>query len=74
VDEVRVEYGQGQLYLMPDPVCPAHGQMHQDFAMDQWTCAGWDGEGCDHVVTNEERWRDAKPLGTADPGSFRWKL
>lgn len=50
-----IQSGAGQAYIKSAPRCPVHhGQMREDFAMDQWTCAGWDGEGCDHVVRNED--------------------
>jgi hypothetical protein len=36
------------------PHCPVHDQMHLDFALDTWSCRGWDGEGCDHRVRAED--------------------
>ena len=51
--------GPGSLYVRPEPRCPTHGQMKRRVACDPapdggtvveaWTCAGFDGEGCDHV-------------------------
>jgi hypothetical protein len=63
------------------PRCPAHstpgdatsGVMRFVFETDTWTCRGWDGEGCDHTVRNEDL--ELTYLGetgpfdfTADPG------
>lgn len=48
-------FGSGPVYIAADPRCPVHGQMREDFAADSWTCAGFDGEGCDHVIRNEDR-------------------
>ncbi len=61
-----LQFGPGLLYGIPDPRCPTHGQMHHDFATDQWVCQGWDGEGCPHLVTAEEWLAGARPMGAAD--------
>jgi hypothetical protein len=38
--------------------------MRYDEAMCQWRCAGFDGEGCDRVVTDEEiEWRHLGRIG-----------
>jgi hypothetical protein len=47
-------FGGGMVFIVPEPKCPVHGQMREDFAGDRWICAGWDGEGCDHVARNED--------------------
>jgi hypothetical protein len=73
VDEIRIEHGPAEVFIIPASVCPVHGRMRQNFAMDQWTCAGFDGEGCDQVVTNEELFRNAKPLGTAGISDLEWQ-
>jgi hypothetical protein len=51
----------------PQPTCPTHGRMHfepgncSDYctwrscrAAAHWSCHGYDGEGCDHVVYMHE--------------------
>jgi hypothetical protein len=51
-------------YWRPLPRCPVHGQMQYLDTESRWTCAGFDGEGCDHTVTDEElAWQ---PLGQVD--------
>lgn len=57
VPEIRTD----GIEVLGDPHCPVHGQMHEDFAFDRWGCHGYDGEGCDHVVTNEERYGSGPP-------------
>lgn len=57
--------GAGPAWIAAEPRCPVHGQMREDFARDTWTCAGFDGEGCDHVVRNEDR--ELVLIGTAGP-------
>jgi hypothetical protein len=58
--------GPGPAWIDPEaPQCPHHGQMRQDFARDLWTCAGWDGEGCDHTVRNEDL--EPRYIGIAGP-------
>lgn len=47
--------GPGVMVIAPEPRCPKHGAMREDFARDLWTCAGWDGEGCGYTVQNEDR-------------------
>ena len=42
------------MWFAPAPTCPVHGPMRHDFARCAWRCAGFDGEGCDQVVTDEE--------------------
>lgn len=58
----------GDCWFAPVPRCPAHGDgpMTYDPIMSWWVCHGWDGEGCPHRVTDEEReWAHA---GVAEPG------
>lgn len=71
---MNIELGPGTAYIGPLPRCPAHGQMHHDFRSCQWVCPGWDGEGCDYVVTDEEVIRDAKPIGTTFGGAIELKV
>lgn len=44
----------GDMSVATAPRCPVHGQMqYQPRPAPQpskFTCAGWDGEGCPHVV------------------------
>jgi hypothetical protein len=61
--------GSGPIYIAAEPRCPVHGQMRENFETDTWTCAGWDGEGCDHVVRNEDR--EPVHIGTAGPMRIR---
>jgi hypothetical protein len=35
------------IYFAAIPACPVHGRMHAD-GPEGWSCAGWDGEGCDY--------------------------
>lgn len=62
----------GLVWIGPagEPQCPVHGQMHQDFAKDWWTCAGYDGEGCGYQVTAEEWLAEFTPLGTVSSDGF----
>lgn len=62
--------GSGPVYMAAEPRCPVHGQMREEFAMDRWTCAGFDGEGCDHVVRNEDH--DLTQIAVAGPMTIRW--
>lgn len=58
-------------WIAPHPRCPVHGQMtlitqppqpFRELPPRHWECRGWDGEGCGHVVTDEELdWRLAGP-------------
>lgn len=64
-----LQLGPGPVWIMPEQACPVHGQMREDFARDSWTCAGWDGEGCDHVVRNEDR--ELVRIGVAGPMTIR---
>jgi hypothetical protein len=63
------------VWVAPIPKCPVHnaraGTMRLDFAMDTWVCRGWDGEGCDHQVREEDRHHQYTYLGTTDaPGGL----
>jgi hypothetical protein len=53
------EISADRIELLAQPRCPVHGQMHEDFAFFWWVCHGYDGEGCDYVVTDEERYGSA---------------
>lgn len=64
--------GPGPAYIAAEPRCPVHGQMREDFATDTWTCAGWDGEGCEHTVRNEDR--ELVRIGTMDAMRIRVDL
>jgi hypothetical protein len=55
-----------EVFFIPAPECPVHRQMHHSDALCQWECRGWDGEGCEHTVTDETWLRSAQPLGTTD--------
>lgn len=70
----------GEVWFASRPRCPVHGQMRYDLAACRWSCAGWDGEGCDHTVAGEElewcplgtvegiRWREPFPVAGREPG------
>ncbi len=64
----------GRMYIGPSdpPRCPAHdGPMHDNPAMYRFECKGWDGEGCDHVVTHED-WYTC--IGTYDGAGFTYRV
>jgi hypothetical protein len=65
---MRYVPGPWLLEYAPVPECPVHGRMRLDFAMDRWTCPGFDGEGCGHVVNEEDR--DYRPLGIVDQADW----
>jgi hypothetical protein len=52
----------GEVWFAAQPRCPLHadpvsgegGQMRYDPVMSRWTCAGFDGGRCGHVVTDED--------------------
>src|SRR5579859_5021422 len=64
--------GPGTVWIQPEPRCPVHGQMRLDFARDTWTCAGWDGEGCDHAVRSEDL--ELLRIGIAVPVRIRLEV
>ena len=57
----------GRRYMKQRPECPVHGQMRMaDVPPPRvlFTCAGWDGEGCDYEVdANDIPWQD---IGAAE--------
>lgn len=44
--------------------------MHHNASFGYWTCPGWDGEGCDYYVLDQNL--DWRPLGTLE--DLTWKL
>lgn len=59
-----------QLLFAPRPTCPVHqAPMHLDATADTWTCAGYDGEGCDTPPVPVEA-ADWRSLGTIEPGDI----
>ena len=46
----------GKIYCKPRPRCPVHGTMRLAGPPPSllWTCAGWDGEGCDYQAGSGE--------------------
>jgi hypothetical protein len=64
----------GPAWFAPHPRCPVHGRMslvprpeRGDGTLGplSYRCAGWDGEGCDHVVAEGElEWQR---LGVLEP-------
>jgi len=52
----------GQVFAAPLPRCPTHGQMSR--GEGHWVCHGFDGEGCDYEVTDEDA--DWQYIGTVD--------
>lgn len=59
-----------EAWYQPAPACPVHGAMRYDPVMSRWGCAGFDGEGCDQRVTDEELAASWRPLGTVDPATL----
>jgi hypothetical protein len=60
----------GEVWFAHQPQCPEHGQMRYEPVMSRWTCGGFDGEGCGHVVTDEDiEWQS---LGAVRDG--QWKV
>jgi len=44
-----------KIYIAATPICPEHkGLMRHSLSMSRWECRGFDGEGCEHIVTDEE--------------------
>jgi hypothetical protein len=41
-----------------NPVCPIHGRMQHRFITCLWVCNGYDGEGCEWRVTDEQLARE----------------
>jgi hypothetical protein len=56
------------------PRCPTHGQMHFDLPCDKYVCRGFDGEGCEYEVTNEEWYATFKPIGYIDNDGVKFKF
>jgi hypothetical protein len=68
-------------WFAPLPRCPEHGQMSRRsetrplsggmslITRTEWICHGWDGEGCDHRVPDEDL--DWQPLGEAEIRGIR---
>jgi hypothetical protein len=63
-----------EIYISKFPECPTHGQMNEDLPRDKWICHGYDGEGCDYIVTNEEWYATFRTIGTIDDNSFKWRF
>jgi hypothetical protein len=42
------------LHEQAEVTCRRHGPMRLDFARDSYVCAGFDGEGCERYLHNEE--------------------
>jgi hypothetical protein len=61
-----------EIWISKMPRCPVHGQMKEDLPRDLWMCVGYDGEGCDFEVTNEEWFATFKTIGTL--GEITWRL
>ena len=61
----------GSLYVKTMPRCPVHGKMRMGNVPPPrvlWTCAGFDGEGCDYEVDgNDIPWEH---IGYADRIEF----
>jgi hypothetical protein len=66
----------GIIYIAPEegPRCPTHGQMHYDLPCDRWECHGYDGEGCEYKVTQEEWFATFTQIGIIDSEGMKWKL
>jgi hypothetical protein len=65
-----------EMFIAKLPRCPTHGQMNEDLPRDLWMCHGYDGEGCNYTVTNEEWHKTFRTIGYIDDGEFgfRWNL
>jgi hypothetical protein len=44
----------GEMYIAPIPHCPTHGQMSHHVGLAAWICHGFDGEGCDYTVREQD--------------------
>lgn len=64
---MMITLGPSQVYVLPWPRCPAHGQMQRQQDSGDWTCAGFDGEGCDEQVSDREWQAHPQHAGTMDP-------
>lgn len=53
------------------PRCPVHGVMRYVFAMCQWVCKGYDGEGCPVIVTDEEMARSERVMKANGKARYR---
>jgi hypothetical protein len=69
----------GEMYYAPRPECPEHGTMShiqpppgedRVWPPAHWVCHGWDGEGCDHTVTDDEL--DWTVVGTVEQMQWRF--
>jgi hypothetical protein len=65
-----------KIFIAPieGPPCPTHGQMHLNFPCDRWECRGYDGEGCDYVVTMEEWYKTFTEIGYIDADDVKFKF
>lgn len=62
-----------EVYLLPPVRCATHGQMSPAPDGAGWVCHGWDGEGCDYVMTAGDVMRTAQYAGTTD-GPVTWTV
>lgn len=72
---MRAEAPVGETWYAPHPRCPAHGKMGPGREPDgevTFHCRGWDGEGCGHVVGEDELdWRPLPPGRAAEITGLR---
>lgn len=61
----------GRLFVPLIPECAVHGQMNYNLARKQYLCHGFDGEGCKHIVNDEDV--PMKEIGTFDPDEFDFR-
>ena len=66
------------------PRCPVHGQLSRRtetkptgggmslIVRTWWACAGWDGEGCDYQIADEDL--DWQLLGNAEAIQLEWSV
>lgn len=60
-----IRTGPAQAWWVPLPRCEVHGPMK--LVGDDWTCLGWDGEGCPERISAEVWTLKAQPLGEIEP-------
>jgi hypothetical protein len=63
-----------EIYIMKPPTCPTHGQMRENFQADRWECAGYDGEGCEYQVSNEDVPRTVLGYTDSEEIELNWNL
>lgn len=72
---MKVKIPVGEAWYAPHPRCPEHGKMSPRREPDgemRYHCPGWDGEGCDYVVGEDELdWRPLSQENAAELTGLR---